>query len=130
MPAPKDNPEPIQTFVAPYVPEHDDEALGNTLPSHSGAVTFLVAVVIALAICVVSVICSNMISNKISDALATVPNTEYTVHAGDSVWSIAESHPIEGYSASDVVTWIMERNNLNNGLIIPGQSLLVPSQML
>ena len=114
--------------IAPSVPEVGDETFPQPHPKHSGPVCFLVALSIALAICVVSVMSSNLIESRIRDSVSYVPSGEYFVVSGDSLWSIAESHPIQGHSASEVVTWIMERNNLENGLIVAGQCLAVPSQ--
>ena len=122
--------EAPSTHAAPHVPTAQEIKTSRPHPKHFGAVTFAVAVIIAVAICVVSVIASELASNKLADNLVSVPATEYTVKSGDSLWSIAESHPIEGYTASDVVTWIIERNNLNGGLIVSGQTLSVPYKML
>ena len=97
-------------------------------PEHSGLVCFLAAIAIVVAICVISVIGSSVIESRVSRSIESVPSCEYHVSSGDSLWSIAERHPIEGHSASEVVTWIMERNELESGLIFPGQSLMVPAQ--
>lgn len=93
----------------------------------SGAALLLVAALVSLAICVVSVIATHVIESKLSKSLASVEGIEYVVIKGDSLWSIASNNPIEGHSTSDVVTWISERNDLESGLIIPGQSLIVPA---
>ena len=114
--------------IAPYVPDFSVQEHFRPHPKHFGFVCFALAAAIALAICVVSMVSSNVISSRIQSSVSTVPSTEYVVVSGDSLWSIAETHPMEGHSASEVVTWIMERNGLEGGLIVPGQHLAVPSQ--
>ena len=97
-------------------------------PKHSGLACFLIAFIIISAICVVSVMVSHVRESKFSSVIASTPTYEYVVSQGDSLWSIATTADIRGYSTSDVVSWIMEINNLDAGLIQPGQTLLVPYQ--
>ena len=120
----------VEVVAALPLPTEQEVSALRPHPKYAGLATVLVAIAVSLAICVVSVISSHVISSRISASVESVPATDYRVCAGDSLWSIAETHPIQGHSASEVVTWIMERNNLNNGLIVAGQSLYVPSQML
>ena len=94
----------------------------------SGAAILLAAALISIAICVFSMVASHVAASKLANDLATVSCDEYVVCKGDSLWAIASDNPIEGHSTSDVVTWIRERNNLESGLIIPGQRLVVPSR--
>ena len=53
------------------------------------------------------------------------PERHYRVHAGDTLWSIAErtfaGDPREG------VWEIQERNRLTSPTIVPGQMLVIPS---
>ncbi|MDO4436703.1 MAG: LysM peptidoglycan-binding domain-containing protein [Coriobacteriaceae bacterium] len=48
------------------------------------------------------------------------------VSAGESLWSLAEAHPIDGMSAADTVRVIQDWNNLEGGLIRAGMELSVP----
>ena len=48
------------------------------------------------------------------------------VREGDSLWQIAEAHPVEGRSVADVVQWIQHTNGLNNATLFVGQVLIVP----
>jgi len=50
-----------------------------------------------------------------------------TVQSNDTLWSIAESNPIEGVSTEQQVSWIRERNNLDSSLLRAGQTLEIPS---
>ena len=49
------------------------------------------------------------------------------VHSGDTIWSIAENHPIDNVTTNDVADYIIEINELDGGLIHPGQTICVPS---
>lgn len=48
------------------------------------------------------------------------------VHSGDTIWSIAEDHPIDNVTTNDVVDYIIEVNDLEGGLIRPGQTICIP----
>ena len=50
------------------------------------------------------------------------------VSTGDSLWSIAEAHPVEGVSTPEVVSWIVKANNLPNSSVASGQALVVPAR--
>lgn len=54
-------------------------------------------------------------------------NTQ-TIHAavGDSLWSIASRHGVEGVSTYDVVQWIKLHNNKESSALCPGEALIVP----
>ena len=49
------------------------------------------------------------------------------VHSGDTIWSIAENHPIDNVTTNDVADYIIEINELDGGLIHPGQTICVPA---
>ena len=51
---------------------------------------------------------------------------EVTVEAGDSLWSIAEHHPVPGVTIKDVTNLIKDWNGLDNAGIAAGEVLLVP----
>lgn len=59
-------------------------------------------------------------------ALEEIEAQTVTVQAGDSLWGLAEAHPVEGYSTSELVTWMLEKNGLDTATLQPGQDLLVP----
>ena len=107
-------------------PNHQVQARLAIRPT--GLVCVIAALFIAIAICVVSVMSSSAQSEKLAASIAETPASEYVVCSGDSLWTIASSHPMSGLNTSDVVAWIIERNGLEAGLIHPGQALMVPSQ--
>lgn len=53
---------------------------------------------------------------------------EYTVHSGDTVSGIAYeiTSDTEDYRVNQ--NWIIKKNNIKNGMIYPGQVLLVPME--
>lgn len=85
----------------------------------------VVAVVAALAATYAFVDVS--IAARLDASLHEVEATSVYVRPGDSLWALAESHPVEGRSTSEVVRWIQERNSLESSTIVPGQQLLVPA---
>lgn len=65
--------------------------------------------------------------NAYSSALASAPREEITVNTGDTLWALANEHPISGLSTADTVNVIAEWNELQGGCLHPGDLLLVPS---
>ncbi len=55
-----------------------------------------------------------------------VARTAYVVRAGDTLWSIAE-HLAPGQDPRPVVDAIASVNRVDAGGLIPGQTLLIPS---
>ncbi|HEY0798067.1 MAG TPA: LysM peptidoglycan-binding domain-containing protein [Candidatus Baltobacteraceae bacterium] len=51
-----------------------------------------------------------------------------TVHAGDSLWAIAEANTPEGGNVQDTVDTIAAVNHLPDATIAPGEHLRIPSQ--
>ncbi len=60
-------------------------------------------------------------------AVAATVQEEFSVRAGDTLWSIAEEHPIPGLNTADTVSVISEWNNLDGGCLHVGECLLVPA---
>ena len=48
------------------------------------------------------------------------------VKVGESLWAIAQRHPVEGLSTSQSVDLLTSLNHLDEDSISPGQTLLVP----
>ena len=53
------------------------------------------------------------------------PAVHYTVKPGDTLWSIATTH----YAGDprDAIYRIAKRNEVTNGVIVPGERLVLPS---
>ena len=67
-------------------------------------------------------------AGRVADALSNCATQSVEVSRGDSLWSIAEAHPVEGVSTPEVVSWIVEANNLPNSSVASGQALVVPAR--
>ncbi|MCH3943169.1 MAG: LysM peptidoglycan-binding domain-containing protein [Atopobiaceae bacterium] len=59
-------------------------------------------------------------------ANADVPTASVVVSSGDSLWTLAQEHPVSGYSTSQTVRYIESSNSLGSATITPGQTLRVP----
>lgn len=60
---------------------------------------------------------------------AAIEGIEYaavTVSAGDTIWELANEHPVEGLGAQELASIIKDANGLGSYSIHPGQTLLVP----
>lgn len=49
------------------------------------------------------------------------------VGPGDTLWDIAEEHPIAGMTTRNCVKWIMSENGLQDTTLHVGQAIVVPS---
>lgn len=83
----------------------------------------LVSALIAGSIFTVDALASSRIEANLSEANSVTVN----VRKGDSLWSIASEHGVDGCSTKDVVEWIKGQNHLSTSNIIAGQKLIVPS---
>ncbi len=68
-------------------------------------------------------------------AVVTSPRTEpapsltaLKVTAGDSLWTLAARHPIDGLTTAQVSEILMRANHLDAPLVTPGQTILVPDE--
>ena len=55
-----------------------------------------------------------------------LPRAVVVVHAGDSLWELAEGQHIEGASTRDIVECIQRENGLGPEALQPGQRIIVP----
>lgn len=65
-------------------------------------------------------------SARVAAALAAARYEEVVVVQGDTLWSIAESHPVEGCSTAELVRGIREANGLTGAGLGAGTRLSVP----
>lgn len=82
--------------------------------------------VAAIAVCVwlASLVASQ---HAYDAALASAPRTQMTVSSGDTLWSIADEHGIEGLSTQDTVQILRQWNGLSQSSLNPGMTLEVPA---
>ncbi|MDH3605820.1 MAG: LysM peptidoglycan-binding domain-containing protein [Acidimicrobiia bacterium] len=63
-----------------------------------------------------------------SDAGATARPTEpYRVTSGDTLWDLADDRTEAGDDVRSTVRLIQRLNDLNGGLIVPGQTIILPA---
>ncbi|MBP3893310.1 MAG: LysM peptidoglycan-binding domain-containing protein [Atopobiaceae bacterium] len=65
--------------------------------------------------------------SKLEGAFAAAPIETIVVHQGDSLWSIAEEHPVQGCTTSQVEHYIREHNELDSACLMAGMRIEVPS---
>lgn len=99
---------------------------GRLTPRQSLAFVAL-GVIVALVLCAVSVVADARVAQAREQSLSLLPEQELVVRDGDSLWSIASSLGIQDVTASDLVSWISERNGLDGALLSAGQRLVVPA---
>ena len=51
------------------------------------------------------------------------------VGTGDTIWDWANKRRVRGVSTAELVTWIVEHNDLESSCLTPGQTLVVPTPM-
>lgn len=51
---------------------------------------------------------------------------EVLIEPGDSLWSLAASHPVAGLDASEAIELMRERNELTSATLQPGMELFIP----
>lgn len=89
--------------------------------------TVLVASACVLA--VLAVLFGDLASRQAAfdEALASQSRIEVAVERGDTLWSIASAHPIDGMSQVDTVEVLKSWNGLEQASLQPGMVLSVPA---
>jgi LysM repeat protein len=59
--------------------------------------------------------------------LASAQYETVTVVSGDTLWSIAEDHSVDGVTTANMVDVIREANHLESACLYGGMQLLVPT---
>lgn len=65
------------------------------------------------------------VQRRISDQ----PLETVYVGVGDTLWDWANKRRVPGVSTAELVTWIVEHNDLESSCLMPGQTLVVPTPM-
>lgn len=86
----------------------------------------VVGAVAVILLCALTTVHGTVLASTEAAAISAVDRSEVTVAAGDSLWSIAEAHPIEGLDASRTVELIREWNELESPMLRVGMELSVP----
>lgn len=117
----------VETYMAPrldsepqrmYAPGGQPLCRGRSRVFDFAALTCLV-LILSLGVCAKAL--------AFQDELSSIEQRVVCVCAGDTLWSLASSHPIEGLSTADTVEVIKGWNHLTTSCIAVGESLVVPS---
>lgn len=100
-----------------------DPAPSRGLGILSVAVAFAVGIALA---CVMAAVGSAAAAAK-AQRLSGVPTSTVRVETGETLWDVANAHPVDGCSTSEVVDWIRSENALPTSSLQAGQALVVPS---
>ena len=63
----------------------------------------------------------------VSRPAAVTSQARIHVDSGDTLWAIAQAHPVPGQSTAQVAETIAQLNGLDGSQVAAGQSLMVPS---
>lgn len=91
--------------------------------SHKTIALFIGSVAIAIAI-VAAIF--GVRSEAYADIARHTPMHTVSVSAGDTLWDLAEEHPVDGLSTYETVKLIESQNHLSSSELSLGQSLKVP----
>ena len=88
-----------------------------------------VACVLAIALVASALFAAKSFFDQVSYDAATMglEQTEVSISTGDTLWTLAEAHPVSGLSTREVIDLVKEWNGLEGGLISPGDVLAVPA---
>ena len=92
-------------------------------------VSTIVAVAVGLTLCFV--LAASVFTARHAAYADTVANVTYEtvrVQPGDSLWSLAEEHPVEGLSTQETSDMIRSVNHLDHGSLDAGAHLKVPAR--
>lgn len=91
----------------------------------------LTIVAVAVALTLFFVISTTVFSSRhtaYADSVANVTYETIRVKSGDSLWSLAEEHPIDGLSTQETSDVIRSVNHLDHGSLDAGVDLKVPAR--
>ena len=104
--------------------------VAEAIEARHGLAVLAAAVLLAVAILGVGLLRDSMVRRDVAIALNSAPVAQRVVRDGDTLWSIAEGCRVNDVSTKDVVSWIEHENALDGGLIVAGQTLVVPQGAL
>ena len=110
-------------FIAP---QRDDVSYVKSLTNKDVFIAGLIVTASFVLMFAISFLRTTALNSFATSEMDSASQT-ITVHSNDTLWSIAESNPIEGVSTEQQVNWIKEKNNLDSSLLRTGQTLEIPS---
>ncbi|MGN0286773.1 MAG: LysM peptidoglycan-binding domain-containing protein [Atopobiaceae bacterium] len=107
----------------PIRPSQVSQSTGQHLSVMRSAV---VAVVATLCVSAVLLGCIQARSLLVNRTLDSTREEYVDVQPGDSLWTLAQEHPVSGADTSEVMSWIQRTNGLTDTTLRPGQEIIVP----
>ncbi len=112
----------------PRVTQHEGmyDKKASVSSAHPKSGLFLIA---AIALIALSFTFFNSIASQrtFDSASANTSQVVVSVQSGDTLWDIAEEHPVSNLSTSDTVALIRSWNDLSSSELSIGMDLLVPA---
>lgn len=99
-------------------------AKATTLPR-----AFICTALLAVLVCCCTFIIHTVQSYRIDShqkALSSITYESVHVQPGESLWSLAEDHSVDGMATAEVADAIKLENNLSSGMLKAGMELMVP----
>lgn len=108
-------------------------ARSQCVATTSASVALKVSTIVALAVALTLffVLATSIFSARHAAYAESVSNVTYEavrVQSGDSLWSLAQEHPIEGLSTQETSDMIRNVNHLEKGSLDVGAHLKVPAR--
>ena len=104
-----------------------DEKASCTSAHRSAVLSISFAIVFAFVVFLSSSALEASAQSATDAALDSASTTVVYVRDGESLWSIAQQHGVDGVSTQSVVDWIVSENNLSSSCLFSGQKLVVPA---
>lgn len=105
-------------------------ARSRVAPARTGTATLraLAAGAVALALVIgASSLSSALVASRYRAATEGLATSRHVVSSGESLWGLAEQHPIDGLSTEQTVSYLRAENSLDGTGLVVGQVVLVPS---
>ncbi len=97
----------------------------TTVPRRGVPRIRLVAEVVALLVIALLLIVLPVVSRE-ADSPRSTSTTEVIAQSGDTLWSVAQTHPIPGMTTAQTADHIAELNGIESSRILAGSAILVP----
>lgn len=117
------------SVVDGYKRIYDSSDLAQERAAASALAPKTLVIVFALAGIMIACLFGTLIAGQraYDTGLASQQRAELVVASGDTLWSIASEHAIEGLSTQDTVSVLREWNDLSTSSLTPGTTLVVPA---
>ena len=102
------------------------EALGHVYSLRTRVSLVAMTVAVCLVLASLWMLSDILVARAARSSFDSASYETITVHTGDSLWTIADEHPVEGRTTAEVARYIRERNQLADTCLYPGMELSVP----